>query len=282
MKAVLFLALVALAAAQDHGSGHSAMPMATAGPRDPCVEDPTQANCTSFRLPHATVQADLMALCKAMHFMPGCSLYKACSAAAPDLNAANGTWTSAVGAAPDVCRRLQLVATVCTHDTGMARMAGCTAHFNSMCGNGSTVAMCKQMPGFSQLPTTRGLNPVVKDLCSAKRARPGCAPCLAAFDANKTYGDCDLLATWGDICVAEPKLPQCANHTRLCAQDKTWTFCSGKAVAASDKGWSLLTAAAAAAPAAAAASAAAAPAPAALGVTFLAAAAAWLLLAAAA
>lgn len=37
MKAVLFLALLALATAQDHGSGHSAMPMATSGPRDPCV-----------------------------------------------------------------------------------------------------------------------------------------------------------------------------------------------------------------------------------------------------
>lgn len=142
-----------------------------------------------------------------MHFMPGCSLYKACRAAAPDANAANGTWTAAVGASPDVCRRLQLVATVCAHDTGMGRMAGCTANYNSMCGNGSTVAMCKLMPGFAQLPTTRGLNQAVKELCTAKRSRAGCAPCLAAFDANKTYGDCDLLATWGDICAAEPSAP---------------------------------------------------------------------------
>jgi len=44
----------------------------------------------------------------------------------------------------------------------------------------------------------------VNALCSAKRTRPGCAPCLQSYDANKTYGNCDLLGVWGDICVAEP------------------------------------------------------------------------------
>jgi hypothetical protein len=44
----------------------------------------------------------------------------------------------------------------------------------------------------------------VKTLCTEKAGRPGCAPCLLSWNANKTYGDCDLLAVWGEICVAEP------------------------------------------------------------------------------
>lgn len=46
--------------------------------------------------------------------------------------------------------------------------------------------------------------PQVKQLCTAKRSRPGCAACLPSFDAAKTYGSCDLLGTWGGICAAEP------------------------------------------------------------------------------
>jgi hypothetical protein len=52
--------------------------------------------------------------------------------------------------------------------------------------------------------TTNTKKTQVKALCTAKRTRPGCADCLASFDANKTYGSCDLLAVWGEICVAEP------------------------------------------------------------------------------
>ena len=32
--------------------------------------------------------------------------------------------------------------------------------------------------------------------------------CLPLYDAKKAYGDCDLLGTWGDICVAEPSEPR--------------------------------------------------------------------------
>ncbi len=99
---------------------------------------------------------------QAMHFMPGCSVYKACRAAGDGPDAVAGAFTAAVGANPDVCRRLNLVATVCRHDEGMGRMAGCQSNFNSMClTKGSVVPLCKAMAGMPELPGTKALNAVV-------------------------------------------------------------------------------------------------------------------------
>lgn len=44
----------------------------------------------------------------------------------------------------------------------------------------------------------------VKALCTAKPSRPGCSECLPSFNANKKWGQCNLLAAWADTCVAEP------------------------------------------------------------------------------
>lgn len=215
------------------------MPLAT-GPKPACVTNPTLANCTTFKLPHSVLQGDLNNLCKAMHFMTACSIYKACRAAAALPDDVVGAFTAKVSSNPEVCRRMHLVSTVCVHDTGMGKMAGCQSHFNSMCAQGTRVPTCLSFKGFPQLPTTKALNQAVKQLCSAKRTRPGCAPCLQSYDANKTYGNCDLLGVWGDICVAEPKLPQCANHTAICSKDKSWFFCQGGATAKTTLGWKLL------------------------------------------
>ncbi|GBF96934.1 hypothetical protein Rsub_09014 [Raphidocelis subcapitata] len=254
MLALALFALLGVASAQH--DGHMAMAMAPAEPSAPrpfCVEKSSAKNCTDFKLPHPVVQGDLMSLCRAMHFMPACSLYKACRAAAPGADDVTGPWSAKVASTPDVCRRLNLVATVCRHDAGMGGMGGCRANYNDMCADGSAVAMCKAMPGFPQLPTTKALNAAMKTLCTEKDERPGCKGCLFSWNANKTYGDCDLLAAWGDTCKAEPKLPLCANHTKLCAGDADWFFCNGGAVAASAGGWKTLLSAAGVAPAAPAA-----------------------------
>ena len=203
-------ALLACPAAAQHDGGHGgmAMPMMTAdaGPRPACVENPTAANCTAFRLPHRVFQSNTDSLCKAMHFMPGCSVYKACRAAAPGVDATEGNWTAKVSAKlPAVCRRVNLIATVCSYDEGMSKMAGCQANYNSLCGTkGSVVELCKNYTGHGMLPTTKMLNAAVRELCLEDRKRPGCALCLPSIDANKTYANCDLLATWGEICAAEP------------------------------------------------------------------------------
>jgi hypothetical protein len=107
-----------------------------------------------------------------MHFMPACSVYKACRAAAPGADDAIGPWTAKVASKPDVCRRLNLVATACRHDTGMGGMAGCRANFNDMCAAGSVVEMCEAMPGFPDLPTTKALNAAVRfcGFCGAGEA----------------------------------------------------------------------------------------------------------------
>lgn len=49
---------------------------------------------------------------QAMHFMPGCSLYKACRLAGPGPDAVEGAWTAKVGPDPNVCRRLNHISTV--------------------------------------------------------------------------------------------------------------------------------------------------------------------------
>lgn len=103
--------------------------------------------------PHMTMQA--------MNFMPGCSIFKACRAASPGPDDVAGNWTEAVSSNPDACRHLNLVATVCTHDTGMGMMKGCQNNFNSMCKNGSVVPKCKTMTGFPELPATKAVNAAV-------------------------------------------------------------------------------------------------------------------------
>jgi hypothetical protein len=98
-----------------------------------------------------------------MHFMPACSIYKACRAMGDGPDAANGSFTAAIGGSPDVCRRLNLVATVCKQDTGMARMAGCLPNYHPMCSTkGSVVKRCTEYPGFAQLPTTKAVNDAVR------------------------------------------------------------------------------------------------------------------------
>ena len=167
-------------------------------------ENPSAANCTAFKLSDDILRADLMALCKAMHFMPGCSLAKACRAAAPDAEAAGGAWASKVGSNGAVCFPMNHVATICEHDAEMRNMAGCRPHYKPMCAaEGSKVKQCADYPGFAALPTTKQANAAVKALCADDAKRPGCADCLKG-GANRTYLDCDLLATWGDICAAEP------------------------------------------------------------------------------
>lgn len=59
-------------------------------------------------------------------------------------------------------------------------------------------------PNPCATPILAPANHQVKELCTANRTRPGCTACLESFDANKTYGNCDLLGVWGDICKSEP------------------------------------------------------------------------------
>lgn len=96
-------------------------PLPPLGPARPL--DPTASNCTSFKIPHPVMVADLANLCKAMHFMSACSVNKACAGVLP-AGVFLGNATAKIGADPEICRPGQLLVSVCKLDEGMSKMAG--------------------------------------------------------------------------------------------------------------------------------------------------------------
>ncbi len=97
--------------------------------QDACVLAPDAPECAFFEYPAASAAADLSRLCGAMHFMPACSVAKACNAsgAGPASITASGAAAVRLEVADDICQPFNLLATVCRLDSEMSRMAGaCT------------------------------------------------------------------------------------------------------------------------------------------------------------
>jgi len=44
----------------------------------------------------------------------------------------------------------------------------------------------------------------VRAICEAKPTGQGCAECLPAWKEGKTWSDCNLLATYSNLCAADP------------------------------------------------------------------------------
>ncbi|KAI8465277.1 MAG: Ctr copper transporter family-domain-containing protein [Monoraphidium minutum] len=195
-----------------------------------CVTTPTDPSCATFKLPNATAVTDLNALCSAMHFMTGCSLYKAC----------NATTRANVGADPTICDPFQQLATICARDPGMGGMGGCRAHYAGMCANGSVVRQCRASPGFG-LVSTEDSNKWVRSICE-EMDMEGCDRCTPAWKEGKVWGgpNCDPFAVYGWLCVQMPDMWQCMGPGRwdeMCRKDPTLYACVGDAPALTDKGW---------------------------------------------
>ncbi|KAF8065742.1 p80 [Scenedesmus sp. PABB004] len=235
--AMLLVALMALSSVtgQQHGAMHAAAPAASSGggrapaaaaQLDSCVAEPLAANCSAYEFPLAAAAADAQRLCGAMHFMAACSVAKACNASGAGPLTPRAPGAARVSANdPDVCQPFNHVATVCRLDTGMGRMAGC-AHFATMCVPGSRVPACAELPGLSALPTSEAVNKQVRSICE-EMTMDGCERCMPSWAAGRTWADCDLLDTYGQLCYAMPEMPQCAEWHAMCGADASLAFCHG-------------------------------------------------------
>jgi len=81
-SAVLLAMGWALAAARAQQMPGMSMPgMAAAAPatsESSCIRNPTTHNCTDYKYPEASIQADMHELCDMMPYMIGCSIWRAC------------------------------------------------------------------------------------------------------------------------------------------------------------------------------------------------------------
>lgn len=172
-----------------------------------------------------------------MHFMTGCSLYKACNATAGSAAARRSVGRDAAR----LCDPFEQLATICARDPGMGAMAGCRSHYAPMCAApGSRVAQCKRAPGFSDLITTEDANKWVRSICE-EMDMEGCERCTPAWKEGKKWGgpNCDPFAVYGWLCVQMPDMWQCIGKGRwdeMCKRDAKLYACTGDAPKLTDRG----------------------------------------------
>ncbi|KAK9675127.1 hypothetical protein K7432_016633, partial [Basidiobolus ranarum] len=111
---ILVISSIFAVRGQDHSNhgGMSPAPNNTLPMDSPCYTDPTSATCADFKMEDATLDASISSLCKAMSYMPGCSVNKICT-------------DSTTYSAKPWCSKMSIVANVCQND--MPKMAGCKA-----------------------------------------------------------------------------------------------------------------------------------------------------------
>ncbi|KAF9082950.1 hypothetical protein BGX23_011915 [Mortierella sp. AD031] len=169
-----------------------------------CLVTPSDPSCVSFQLPAATVMADLEGLCTQMPYMPGCSLYDSCKAAAK-----TDQW----------CTPFSVLADICSVD--MPKMKDCK-NYVALCGaavNQTTTvsrpSICKSAPMIASFPTTKSASALVIDICT-EMDMAGCERCPkpppGAYAAN-----CDTLGTYAILCKAMPDMSQCATWKTMCS-----------------------------------------------------------------
>ncbi|KAK9764646.1 hypothetical protein K7432_007688 [Basidiobolus ranarum] len=192
---------------QDHSNhgGMSPTPNNNTLPMDsPCYTDPTSAACADFKMEGATLDASILSLCKAMSYMPGCSVNKIC------------TDSPAYSAKP-WCSKMSIVANVCQND--MPKMAGCKA-WVSLCGNStSVVKQCKNEPEISNIPTTAEAFGFITSICTEMNM-PGCDKCIA------NPKGCDNISTYSDLCKSMPEMSQCKKWSAMCNATPDLPFCT--------------------------------------------------------
>lgn len=161
-----------------------------------CLKDPTDKNCSTFVYKEDLIQADINRLCKQMDYMPGCSINSLCNS---NKALANEPYCNSFSILADVCK------------TDMPGMGGCE-NYVSLCNNkNSLVPQCKINQPISNLPSTDLVNKQVKSICN-EMAMDGCEKC----SFKTSYGKCDLLAVYSQLCQAMPEMSQCGEWKTMC------------------------------------------------------------------
>ncbi|ORX92751.1 Ctr-domain-containing protein [Basidiobolus meristosporus CBS 931.73] len=201
---------------QDH-SNHGGHGSGTALPMDsPCYTDNTNSTCADFKMETATLDASIQSLCKAMPYMPGCSVNQVCTA------------TSTYSSKP-WCNKMSIVADVC--QTDMPKMSGCKA-WVALCGNSTSVVKeCKSQPEIPNIPTTAEASGFITSICTEMNM-PGCEKCKSSKSMKKRQMDmsgsetCDYLSVYSDLCKSMPNMDQCKKWTSMCHATPDLPYCT--------------------------------------------------------
>ncbi|KAI9014224.1 hypothetical protein DFJ74DRAFT_681891 [Hyaloraphidium curvatum] len=196
------------------GIGLLARDAAAAGDLEDCLRDPSAAECRDARYPPDRAAKDLDALCDAMPFMSGCSVRSLCRGAGDGMPALCGD--------PFVA-----LASVCLKD--MPRMHGCSS-FTALCAANSTVRQCADASQVASLvPTTAKARDGVWSICG-EMDMEGCQACPKK--AGRSFPDCDILATYSQLCVDMPGMEQCRDFgwDSMCAAEAfhSSAFCTAE------------------------------------------------------
>ncbi|KAG0202029.1 hypothetical protein BGX28_005312 [Mortierella sp. GBA30] len=219
MRSTLFLAVASALVASV--SAHE-------GPHDPptttpsvCMTTPTDASCSTYNVPNATVNAAISDICKASSFLPGCSLNVACTADST-LPAAN-------------CAPLTILATLCTAaDDAALTTAVCSKTYSVFCATNSLIPACKSQAAFPGLPSGKAITGAVYSIC---QSMPGMTDCKICPGPDATgYSKCDEVKAWSGLCLDMPDMNECPPFNTMCTNTKFAPFCSNsyKAPAASN------------------------------------------------
>ncbi|KAG0332448.1 hypothetical protein BG004_001266 [Podila humilis] len=209
---ILAVASVFVASAAAHDGPHETTPTAPAptGAPSVCLTTPTDASCSTYTFPNATLTAAIADICKASSFLPGCSLNNACTA---------DTTLPAAQCAP-----LTILATLCgSADDASLTSAVCGKTYNVFCSATSLIPSCKTQKAFPGLPSGKAVTGSVYSVCQEMPMMKGCKLCPGP-DATG-YSKCDEVAAWKDLCLDMPDMTQCPPYNTMCKTTPFAPFC---------------------------------------------------------
>ena len=256
LAVLLVLATAAAAADTDapgshagHAASGSTSPPPPIDAGEPCYAQPGDAACETYTRPDGAWEGDVKALCAAMAYMPGCSLWRECQVRGEGsrrvhLGVAGGRveggrrggareWRASAGCRLDrrlanhpkttprlaqaasttssYCAPSSLTATLCTD---MPRMNGCVAH-GALCGAGSKVPACSSPGPLPSAPSTTDAESAVRSMC-ASHGMPGCDACTGSAGTKACPDPLSALAT---VCASMPGMSACAPLAAACGAE---------------------------------------------------------------
>lgn len=160
---------------------------------EPCLEDPTKAQCADYRYPAANATEDNRLLCEAMPNMVGCTLQSTCEA---------------TGVSTGYCSPFSLLGDLCKD---MPAMGGCRKYMQ-LCGSStSVVKQCTQEGPLPGVMSTDATTKAVLRMCKS-HAMAGCETC------TDEYVNCpDPMGTMSKLCWEMAGMSDCQPFYSMCS-----------------------------------------------------------------
>ncbi|ORZ16722.1 hypothetical protein BCR41DRAFT_54260 [Lobosporangium transversale] len=201
------VASVFVASATAH-DGHPHDPPATAP--SGCLATPTDAVCSTFVVPNATITDAIKEICAINSFLPGCSLNAACTADSK--------------LSTTYCAPMTILASLCipTEDAVLTGTV-CSKSYSIFCAANSLIPACKGQPAFPGLPSGKTVTGTVYSICQEMPMMTDCKICPTPEASG--YSNCDEVKAWKGLCLDMPDMKQCPSYNTMCSNTKFAPFC---------------------------------------------------------